>query len=40
MAVHVPFLEDLRIGLDQVVRDVPAGQVLQGVSCEPFHLKS
>ena len=36
---QVPLLEDLRVGLDQVVRDVVAGQVLQDVPCEPLHLK-
>lgn len=35
---HSPPADDLGVGLHQVVRDVPARQVLQDVTCAPSHL--
>lgn len=36
---EVPFLQDLRVGFHQVIRDVITCQILEDVSSHPFHLK-
>lgn len=36
---EVPFLEDLRVGFHQVIRDVVTCQILEDVSSQPFNLK-
>lgn len=34
----LPFANDLRVGFNQIVRDVSASQILKGVCVADFHL--
>lgn len=35
-----PFFEDLRVGLDQIIRNVITCQILEGVSSQSLNLKN